>query len=192
MLFTPGDKDIAFSCWMGMIRGVIKVVDDVGAIDTSKADSSIPAPSSGMPCCTGQSAAAAPSIYGSDLSKVPTERLIQRSKLSGNKQTVTFNGIGYEFEPLIAVVTRSLSTSMVFNLEKFDNPTGTFDIIDLNSGDTLRSFEGKNGIISLDYEFAKSGKYGILKDKVIVGAIVVEENTANADLEKIREELLGR
>ena len=33
--FTPGDKDINFSCWMGMIGGVIKVVDDVNAIDAS-------------------------------------------------------------------------------------------------------------------------------------------------------------
>ncbi|MBB6713443.1 sulfite exporter TauE/SafE family protein [Clostridium gasigenes] len=40
--FTPGDKDINFSCWMGMIRGVIKVVDKLDTVDTSKSDSSIP------------------------------------------------------------------------------------------------------------------------------------------------------
>lgn len=49
--FTPKDGDISFSCGMGMIRGVIKVVDNVKTVDTSKKDSSIPAPSSGMPCC---------------------------------------------------------------------------------------------------------------------------------------------
>lgn len=38
--FKPGDKDINFSCRMGMIRGVIKVVDNLDAVDTSKADSS--------------------------------------------------------------------------------------------------------------------------------------------------------
>lgn len=27
--FTPGDKDLKFSCWMGMINGTIKVVDDL-------------------------------------------------------------------------------------------------------------------------------------------------------------------
>ena len=27
--FTPGDEDIPFSCWMGMKRGTIKVVDDL-------------------------------------------------------------------------------------------------------------------------------------------------------------------
>ncbi|HNU80658.1 MAG TPA: sulfite exporter TauE/SafE family protein, partial [Bacillota bacterium] len=33
--FTPGDKDINFSCWMGMISGVIKVVDNLDSVDTS-------------------------------------------------------------------------------------------------------------------------------------------------------------
>lgn len=191
--FTPGDKDIAFSCWMGMIRGVIKVVDDVSVIDTSKADSSIPAPSSGMPCCTGQSASApvAPSIYGTDLSKVSTDRLIQKSKLSNNKQTVIFNGIGYEFEPLIAVVNRNTDTSMVFNLDKFDNPEGTFEITASGSKETLISFEGQKGTVTSDYSFSKSGIYVILKDKIIIGAIVVQDNIEDADLEKIRKDLLG-
>ncbi|MFT5873773.1 MAG: sulfite exporter TauE/SafE/copper chaperone CopZ [Clostridium sp.] len=49
--FTPKDGDISFSCGMGMIRGVIKVVDNVASVDTSKPDSSIPTPSSGMDCC---------------------------------------------------------------------------------------------------------------------------------------------
>ncbi|GCD11855.1 heavy metal-binding domain-containing protein [Clostridium tagluense] len=49
--FTPKDQDINFSCGMGMIRGVFKVVDNVKAVDTSKPDASIPAPSSGMPGC---------------------------------------------------------------------------------------------------------------------------------------------
>ncbi len=34
--FTPKDKDINFSCGMGMIRGVIKVVDNIETVDTSK------------------------------------------------------------------------------------------------------------------------------------------------------------
>lgn len=33
--FTPGDKDVNFSCWMGMISGVIKVVDDINVIEGS-------------------------------------------------------------------------------------------------------------------------------------------------------------
>ncbi len=47
--FTPEDKDISFSCGMGMIRGVIKVVNNISTVDTSKPDPSISAPSSEMP-----------------------------------------------------------------------------------------------------------------------------------------------
>ena len=51
--FTPGDKDINFSCWMGMISGVIKVVDDVKTIDTTKNSSTV-APVTGASCCSPQ------------------------------------------------------------------------------------------------------------------------------------------
>lgn len=50
--FTPGDKDINFSCWMGMINGVIKVVDDVRAIDTSKSTGNVPPVASDGSCCS--------------------------------------------------------------------------------------------------------------------------------------------
>jgi sulfite exporter TauE/SafE/copper chaperone CopZ len=36
--FTPGSEDLNFSCWMGMKRGVIKVVDDLEAITASGSD----------------------------------------------------------------------------------------------------------------------------------------------------------
>lgn len=51
--FTPNDKDINFSCWMGMINGVIRVVDNLDSVDTSKpTDPS--APPVGTPnCCSG-------------------------------------------------------------------------------------------------------------------------------------------
>ncbi|EGO65505.1 sulfite exporter TauE/SafE family protein [Acetonema longum] len=47
--FMPlNEKEINFSCWMGMIRGVFKVVDDLAAIDVSEEK---PLPSSGG--CSG-------------------------------------------------------------------------------------------------------------------------------------------
>ncbi|KAA8673287.1 urease accessory protein UreH domain-containing protein [Clostridium sp. HV4-5-A1G] len=84
--FTPKGGDINFSCGMGMIRGVIKVVDDISTVDTSKPDSSIPAPSSGMPGCSmhgaqgEDSTTKAPSIYSTDLSKVETARLVRKAE----------------------------------------------------------------------------------------------------------------
>ena len=49
---TPGDKDVNFSCWMGMIRGVIKVVDNLEAVDTSVPDPSLPPAGAGPSCCS--------------------------------------------------------------------------------------------------------------------------------------------
>lgn len=34
--FTPGNKDLNFSCWMGMKRGVIKAVDDLETISAAR------------------------------------------------------------------------------------------------------------------------------------------------------------
>ena len=52
--FTPGDKDINYSCWMGMLNGTIKVVDDLNAVDTSEFTNLAPSTNSGaLPggCC---------------------------------------------------------------------------------------------------------------------------------------------
>lgn len=38
--FTPGDSDINYSCWMGMLRGNIKVVDDLSKITNNDSISS--------------------------------------------------------------------------------------------------------------------------------------------------------
>ena len=46
--FPPQDQDIKFSCWMGMINGVIKVVDDVSAVDKTNEKSSA---TTGSGCC---------------------------------------------------------------------------------------------------------------------------------------------
>lgn len=40
----PNEQEVGFSCWMGMIRGVFKVVDDLAVVDVSKEK---PVPSSG-------------------------------------------------------------------------------------------------------------------------------------------------
>jgi len=80
--FTPGDKDINFSCWMGMIGGVIKVVDKLDSVDTSVPDSTLPPPSSGPSCCaqpideSTENQVKGPSIYGDDISVVPSEVLV--------------------------------------------------------------------------------------------------------------------
>ena len=128
---APGD--IKFSCWMGMIPGVIKVVDDLKTVDTSKVE---PLPSSGgcgNGCSMGQ-AQQYESIYGDDLSIVPTERLIKKAVVSNNIQSVSIKGIGYEFSPLVVVLNKDLRGKITFDLSEFYLPEGNMLLSMCNQG----------------------------------------------------------
>jgi sulfite exporter TauE/SafE/plastocyanin domain-containing protein/copper chaperone CopZ len=174
--FTPENKDINFSCWMGMISGVIKVVDDVNAVDTSK-DS------------VG-SAATAPSIYGSDLAKTPIKLLVKKAKIKNNTQSLTISGIGYELTPLISAVQSGVKANLSFDLTKFDNAEGTYSIVTSDSSTTIASFEGKKDIIDLSVTFDKPGVYAIVKNGSALGLIEVAEDIKPIVLEDLRDKYL--
>ncbi len=193
--FTPGDKDINFSCWMGMIRGVIKVVDNLDSIDTSKADSSLPAPSTGPSCCAspideGSDEPSKPSIYGDDITQVPTEKLISKALVDGQNQNARFKGIGYELQPLIVVAGNSGKIKLTFDLSDFDNAEGEYFIVDAITGEDVSSFIAKKGINEVEFSPKKTGGYAIYKDNYALGIIKVVDNLNAVDLEKIREEYL--
>ncbi|WP_459477516.1 urease accessory protein UreH domain-containing protein [Clostridium saccharoperbutylacetonicum] len=195
--FTPKDGDINFSCWMGMIRGVIKVTDNLDSVDTSKADSSIPTPSSGMSCCTGGAGAAntalqTPSIYGNDLSKVPTDRLVKKANISGNTQSLNIKGTGYEFEPLVVVLEKGIQTNLVIDLNSFDKADGNFTIVNADTGGQINSFSGKKGITNVGFKIDKSGTYLIIKDNVAAIAIEVTDSLKTVNLEEVRKKLINR
>ncbi|HEY5561297.1 MAG TPA: sulfite exporter TauE/SafE family protein [Clostridiaceae bacterium] len=191
--FTPKDKDISFSCGMGMIRGVIKVVDNIETVDTSKPDPSIPAPSSGMACCTGGTGTTTQttSIYGSDITKVLTSRLIHKAVVAGNIQSIKIAGKGYEFEPLITVLNNGIKAKLSVDLSKFDTPEGTYTVVNLGSQETQASFQGKKGTVNVDLTLTKSDGYGIYKDGNILAVIEVVDDINKADLEAIRLKYLG-
>lgn len=196
--FTPAGGDINFSCSMGMIRGVIRVVDNVGSVDASKADPSAPPKSSGMPCCTGGSAANTsssttsqkPSIYGSDISKVSTDKLVQKAVLEGDSQNVSFKGQGYEFSHLIQVAKKDLKTDISFDLNAFDNPNVQLNITSTDTGDIVATVKGKKGLVSKSMNFSKAGGYAIMNDNQILGVIEVVDDINNANLQSIRQKYI--
>jgi len=192
--FTPGDKDINFSCWMGMIRGVIKVTDNLDSIDTSKADPSLPQPSSGMSCCTGGAANSAPqtpSIYGDDLSKVSTDRLIKKANISGDTQSLNIKGTGYEFDPLVVVLEKGIKTNISIDLSSFDNADGKFTILNGDNNDIVTEFNGKKGIVSVEFNIANSGTYLIVKNNAIVAGIEVTDSLKSVNLEEVRKKFIS-
>ncbi|OGO77909.1 MAG: heavy metal transport/detoxification protein [Clostridiales bacterium GWB2_37_7] len=180
--FTPGNKDINFSCWMGMISGVIKVVDNLDTINISKTDPAVSSPKDGDSSQPSQ-----PSIYGSDLSQIPTEILINKALVNGKDQIVTFKGIGYELLPLIAVTSNSGKTKLTFDLNDFDNAQGQYYILDMNTGEKITSFMGKRGINSIELIPPNVGGYAILIGDYILGVVEVVDNIKDANLEEIRK-----
>lgn len=199
--FTPGDKDINFSCWMGMIRGVIKVVDKLDSVDTSKTDPSLSPASSGPSCCavtvtdgssSGSGSTSQSSIYGNDISKVPTDTLVNIALKLNNYYNAAFKGTGYELQPLIVVTGNNTKTKLTFDLNAFDNAEGKYLIVDDTTGKEISSFNGKKGINEIIFSPKKVGGYAIVKDNIVLGIIEVVDNPQNADIEKIRSNYLNQ
>lgn len=188
--FTPGDKDINFSCWMGMIRGVIKVVDNLDSVDTSKADPSLPAQSRGPSCCAAPIDEAdeptTPSIYGDDLAAVPTETLIDKAVVKDEYLDAVFKGIGYELLPLIAVTENNKITNLTFDLTDFDNAEGDYLILNLDTGEQITSFTAVKDINKVEFNPKKVGGYGIVKGSYILGIIEVVDDLDSANLMDVR------
>lgn len=170
--FTPDNKDINFSCWMGMVRGVIKVVDNLDSVDSNSSDAS------------------KPSIYGNDLSKVKTEILVNKAVVEKEYQSAKISGIGYELKPLIVVTGNNLNTKVTFDLTKFDNLEGEFSIINANTGETVTSFVGNKNTNEVEINSNAPGGYAIVKDDIILGVIEVVDNLKNANLENIRNKYI--
>lgn len=192
--FTPGDKDINFSCWMGMISGVIKVVDKLDSVDTTKPDSSLPPPSTGPSCCarpiddsSDSETNSQPSIYGNDITSVPTEEIIGKA---GEDQNFIFTGIRYELKPLIAVTEINKKTKLTFDLNNFDNVEGEFIIVKGETGEPITSFTAKKGINEVEFSATDSDFYVILKDYNVLGIIETVDDLSSADLEEIRKKFI--
>ena len=174
--FTPGDKDINFSCWMGMISGVIRVVDDINAVDTSSD--------------TTGAEATAPSIYGTDLAKTPIKLLVKKAKISNNTQSLTISGIGYELTPLISAVQSGIKAKLSFDFTKFDDAEGEYSIVTSDSSEVVASFEGKKDIIDVAVTFDKPGLYAIVKNNSALGLIEVATDIKPLVPEELRDKYL--
>ncbi len=197
--FTPtGTGDISFSCWMGMINGVIKVVDNLSSFDASKANVTAPVSSGGMSCGMGGSASAPaaapskPSIFGSDITKVSTDRLVKVAAIDGNSQSITIKGIGYEFEPMIIVAKSNVKTNITYDLKAFDTPEGKYQLVDATTGNEVTSLTGNKTSTILSYKFTKQGTYVVLKDGQTINVIKVLDSVNNLDLNKIRSEFINQ
>lgn len=177
--FTPGDNDLNFSCWMGMIKGTIKVTDDLGTVDTSDSDSES---QDELP----------PSIYGDDLSQVDTDRLIKKTSVSDNIQTINIRGIGYELEPLIIVANKNMNTKISLDLNAFDNYEDKFEIINSDTKEVIASVNGLKGVVTIEGKLNKTGKFAITNSSNVLTVIEVVDDINTVDLEQVREQYFSK
>lgn len=177
--FTPGDKDLNFSCWMGMIKGTIKVTDNLGTVDTSDSETEL---QDERP----------PSIYGDDLSQVATDRLIKKTTVSNNIQIINVRGIGYELEPLIIVANKNMNTNVSLDLRAFDNYDDKFEIINSETKENIASVNGLEGVVTIEAQFNKTGKFAIANSSNVLTVIQVVDDINTVDLEKIRIEYFSK
>jgi plastocyanin domain-containing protein len=130
------------------------------------------------------------SIYGDDLSKVPTEKIIHRATLQNKLQSINIKGIGYEFDPLIMVLAAKTTAKMTIDLTKFDDPEGTWDIVDYQQKKIIASFEGKKEIVEVTFTPPSLGTFGVYKNRQATSIIEVVEELEKTNLEKVRSKFL--
>lgn len=186
--FTPGDDDLSFSCWMGMIRGTIKVVDDLESVSASP---SVASANDAQNAATADDETASntgyESIYGNDITQVSTDRLVKKALVENGEQSIDVQGIGYELDPLILVANKGLSTRITFDLTSFENPNAVFDIIDVATLEIISETSGTKDNVEVELSFEKTGAYGIYLDESLLGIIEVVDDIEAADLEEIRK-----
>jgi plastocyanin domain-containing protein len=182
---VPTDaKEVGFSCWMGMIRGVIKVVDDLSTVDVSKEK---PVPSSsgcGGSCCSkdGKGQGMSP-----DLSKASTEQLIRKAAINGKSQVVEMNNKGYELLPVLAVINKDVSTKLNIISDSSNSLGQKFDIVDVKTKQIIKSFEINSRVTETEFTIKVVGLYGIIKNGEFIGALEVADDINKVDVEKLRE-----
>ncbi|MGE5579634.1 MAG: sulfite exporter TauE/SafE family protein [Bacillota bacterium] len=194
--FTPGSDDIRFSCWMGMISGLIRVVDDLAAVDVSNPDTAAP-PAGGPSCCAG-GAGPQDSIYGDDITKVPTERLVKKAVIRGDFQEAVLKGIGWEFEPLVLVIQDGMKVSLTLDLTEADAPSPSsnassgnlYRLVSMDGTRELMSVRGGNDVVVTQLTVNSPGGYVLLKDYDPVAIVESVSDLAKVDVEAIREQYL--
>ena len=153
--FTPSKSGVyPYSCWMGMIRSSITVVDDITAVKTNSEGS------------TG---------VESDY-KIPVDD-VALSKIAGGKQTISMSVDSASFTPSVFIVQKGIETTWSINGIEDKNQSLKFplysSVIDVSKGETLVTFTPYK---DFDFSTSDNNVFGYVKvvddiEKVDIDAI---------------------
>jgi sulfite exporter TauE/SafE/copper chaperone CopZ len=172
--FTPmAAGDITYTCWMGMISSVIRVVDNLAAVsnkdvrDVAKAGNST---SDGSCCSTGGGASFGSDFPYKDVS-IPTKN-IEFAKITGGIQYVSIDALKKGYSPAVVVMQRDVPTRWVLNGQELTDEN--YRIIFPAYRARMELAEGKNTIEftpQIDF-FFYSWKYSYFGYVTVVDSIV--------------------
>jgi len=131
--FTPNESgELGFSCWMGMISGRIKVVDDLGKIteaDRKKEQVKVSlSPKSGCGNIANQGEV--------------TEKDISISKVNGEKQQIIMNVDSKGYNPRVFLVEKEKTVEFIINAKDLGSCTYALNFVGTQYEIPL--MEGKN------------------------------------------------
>jgi plastocyanin domain-containing protein len=169
--FTPGENVIEFtpqrtgrfpySCWMGMIRSSITVIEE----EQNPANVAVPD--------------RAPSPAGVT---IPTDS-IALAEISGTFQSVTINLRDDGIDPAVIVVQRGLPAAWTINRDSLD--PGNSSLIFPAYYTQIEMEQGENGIRLMpteDFDFSTA-------DNVFYGYVKVVDDVTAADIEAVKAEV---
>ncbi len=192
--FTPTKTGtIAYSCWMGMIRSRINVVDDVGAVGDVSPQLLIPVPAAaqGSPsasgngvlgtasgsCCSGSTNAA---FAGG---KVPVDTIgIPVIKNGVQEITIAVNGQGYS--PAAIVLQKGMKAVIRFKADELTSCNSRVIFPELNGQLNLSKGELATPAIPIGGDFTFQCSMGMLH-----GYVKTVDDINKIDLKKIKAEI---
>ena len=205
--FTPAKSGIVpYSCWMGMIRSKITVVDGQPATpaagnpptasNTASTNNKVPAANQGSPpgnrlttAAGGSSCCGGGTLAGSSVSR---QEDIQTAQIVDGQQQATISVDAYGFSPKILVIQKGLETHLKFDLKQATSCNDQVIIPDLNlqldltKDGTVPAFVAQN-------DFAISCWMGMLNMtvKVVDDLGKVDLNTVQADIANTPQRTTG-
>jgi plastocyanin domain-containing protein len=181
--FTPAATgDIVYTCWMGMISSVIRVVDNLDNVtnkDVGEVAKAGRSSSSGGSCCSAGGAAGPESGFSFKNLRIPTKQ-IGVAKIEEGVQYVSIDAASKGYTPSVVVMQRGVPTKWTFNGKELTDEN--YRILFPAYGAKLELAKGENTIeFTPEADFIFYGwKYSLF------GYVEVVDDLANADERETR------
>ncbi|ROR30471.1 sulfite exporter TauE/SafE [Mobilisporobacter senegalensis] len=162
--FTPAESGtIPYSCWMGMIRSSITVVDDINDIDVTESNT-------------------APDTDISESYKIPTDN-VAIAQINDGIQTVKIDMDDTGFQPAIVVLQAGIETTMTINATKISESNSILGFPIYYAQINMKEGENPISLIpDVDFDFSAI-------DASFSAYVKVVDDISNIDIEAIKEEV---